>query len=1141
MIDLRALLAVAGAELRRTRRLVRYWVFVVLALLIPVASFLWHGLAIHRFVSTMAASFAMINPRYFTSSYGLTFLLVYLLGVIFLGFDVRSRDVRAGVAEVLDARPVGNLELLGGRFVGLLVASWVPLVALVVLLQLVGLAVGVTMEGASLVVLLTVEAIPALAKVIAAVFLVTLLVRNRLAAALILLAVWGVLFSTISGWIPVTLGQSPLVDVTGWTVMPFPSDLTSGMPDAMAWLHRGGQLLAGLALLLLAAVVHPRRDGRPRPRRAGIAIVGLLVGAAMVAGPYLRNARMIDRFRAYQAAHARAAEPVRFDLTEVAGTVRVDPGSRLDMDLRLTLVAQGDGPVSSLQLSLNPGFDVEAVSAGGDELRTIFREGLLEADLPQPVGPGGEPLTVSLQATGKPDPNFAYLDASRHLLDLPVSSGMIFLFGFEPVFFERGYVALMPGAHWLPSVGSALEEQGEGRAEDPFLADLTVEVPRGWRVAGPGRPRPADAPSADRRAVRFEPGAPISRAALITAPFEVYEAEVEGVALRLLVDPSHADDLAPLARGGPELVDRIGERLKEAAAIGLPYPYDGLTMVEVPNALRSYGGGWREDTTLAQPGLVLVRESGLPTARWDVRFGEDFDPGEREGGAAGAIADGVERFFSGDISGGDPRVCAARSFCDTTIGWSGPAAPALDYVTESLSAWLVAERRSYFSARMFEGTEMQETLGELLPRFFMSGGDDLAAAMIDHVSSRPGVWNALEAAPLAELNTADDPRRALDALVLKGGAMVRSLSEAFEREQLGQLLGELRERYAGRKVTRKELESTAADLGLPLDRWLEVWLDRVELPAFAVEQARVFRIGDAADGTPRYQYLVRLRNDGPVPGVVGLAPVVAQDDGGFRRLELEPHVIEAEQAVEIGSVQRAPVERLRVEPYLAENRAAFFVEPEEAPEDGDAEPWDGLRVVDYAPPPTRGVVVDDLDPGFEAVSESGEAWARVGGGEADERELDAGLPSLALGPAPSDWHRLSVDGAWGRYRHTAAVVRTGNPEVQARFSGELPRAGAWYLEVHRPAGLGRHLFNFGSGDWAELTVTVEAGGRKRETRWDAAAVQNGWSRVERFEMPAGRFRVSLAPHTEDVGLIGADAVRWVPAAPAGGEGEGETG
>ena len=80
----------------------------------------------------------MINPRFIMAGVGSFFLWVLLAAMIFLAFDVRARDARERMAEVLDARPVGNLTLLAGRLIGMVVVIWVPLLLLCLIMQGIG-------------------------------------------------------------------------------------------------------------------------------------------------------------------------------------------------------------------------------------------------------------------------------------------------------------------------------------------------------------------------------------------------------------------------------------------------------------------------------------------------------------------------------------------------------------------------------------------------------------------------------------------------------------------------------------------------------------------------------------------------------------------------------------------------------------------------------------------------------------------------------------------------------------------------------------------------------------------------------------------------------------------------------------------
>src|SRR5690606_4322106 len=139
-------------EGRHTRRLVRYWVFLSIAYLFGVGAYFYYG-TLHALFSSFSASVGMIGPRYLMFAIGLYYLTGFVLGIVFLGFDVRARDIREGIVEVLDSRPITNFELVAGRFVALFLAAWVPIVILVLLIQglgallpLLGSPVGRTVE-----------------------------------------------------------------------------------------------------------------------------------------------------------------------------------------------------------------------------------------------------------------------------------------------------------------------------------------------------------------------------------------------------------------------------------------------------------------------------------------------------------------------------------------------------------------------------------------------------------------------------------------------------------------------------------------------------------------------------------------------------------------------------------------------------------------------------------------------------------------------------------------------------------------------------------------------------------------------------------------------------------------------------------
>ena len=117
--------------------------------------------------------------------YGTWYLLIFLIGLVFLGFDIRARDVRERIVEVLDSKPFSNIELILGRFVGLLVMSWLPVALITLFLFGLGLAFDEPIEPYSLIDFAVFMAIPAFMFTLGLVFLTSILVKFRLLTVVI--------------------------------------------------------------------------------------------------------------------------------------------------------------------------------------------------------------------------------------------------------------------------------------------------------------------------------------------------------------------------------------------------------------------------------------------------------------------------------------------------------------------------------------------------------------------------------------------------------------------------------------------------------------------------------------------------------------------------------------------------------------------------------------------------------------------------------------------------------------------------------------------------------------------------------------------------------------------------------------------
>lgn len=1155
MVQIEAFLAVALAEMRAARRLVRTWLFVALAVLLGGGSYLVYA-GIHGVFSGLSSTVGAFSPRVLVSSIGMAMVMVLIVGIIFLAFDVRSRDQRERMAEVLDARPVSNLALVAGRLAGVVFILWLVVLVLLMLLQLVGVTaqaldwwVGDTLEPLSMVSFLVWDAIPALTLWGSLVVLLAVAVRNRLVVVVAALALLG-LYLWAGFETPFDLmkavGGSQAFQVTGSDVLP---DLAT--VDLVV--QRLATLSLAVAFLVLAAAWHPRRDGHSNAKRFALATA--FVGIATAGIGYLVLDVTGDRARRaeWAAAHRAVESQPRLDLERIDGRVDIEPGRRLSVDLTYTVAAIE--PLEELLFAFNPGLEVAELRLNGTSTESSHELGLLRVPLASTARPG-ERFTVEITARGIPDPSFAYLDSHIDPADAKGAARNLTLLGTEASLFDRRYVALMPGVRWLPHPGPATgSADPEHYGRDYYIVDLEVDVPDGWLVAGPGLRRDAG----DGR-FRFAPPVPVPEVALLASVFERRHLTVDGVIFELLLHPGHGDILEPLAGSAGVLEERIGELLGEARKAGLGYPYEGLSLVEVPASLRVYGGGWRMDSVQATPGIMMLREYGLPTARFDtlLKFlrqvghpvgtllaraetGEDTDA-DRE--VALAKIGLLESYFGIDFSGGNLVDGITRSVFRFQTSPRGEGAIALDYLCHELATMLIHHRQvgRYFSLRNFAATH--DTWGQLLG--VLASGDGSLSISVGASGSDPQpafVWSRALDTPLAELGPAQGGEGALDVLGLKAPALARVMVDGLGRDAVSALIAELRRRHAGSTFTIDDFNAVAEHAGADLDGLLGDWLHDASLPGFVVSDAAVARLVDGEGGEPRYQIRAYVHNGEPTPGLVRLG--AASDNVDAPNALSDPVRVNGHTSVEVGMVIDAPPGRVWVAPYLSLNRGDLLLAlPDyDATAAVDSEPWNGSRPSDWLPPPEPGIVVDDLDKGFSVVYATPEDKARYGVRSTawwmETHDIDQGLPVFDMTTPPSPgWMRTEAAGTWGRYRHAAAVAYPGTGGASARFAAELPREGRWRLDYHLPdvesgqrgppAALTiRVQEDILDQDMGDFEMTIVADATKTPVEFHAASASVGWNDLGEFTLPAGEVALLVSNRTTGAFVV-ADAVRWRP-------------
>ena len=1147
------------AEMRHSRRLARTWLFIVAGFLISLPAL--GGMAFNFYnLSGFDPFFALVNNvRYmFAAQIGGTLILVYSIGIVFLAFDAKVRDKSARMHEVLESRPIDNFGFLLGRTLGITLIATIPILITVILALIIAaltqfntaFQIGLP-QPQSLWQFILIDLLPNLFFYTAVIVFYAMLLRYRL---LVILAGIGtsVFFFYLSTAIPYEF-----IDVLTWlSSQEFPSDVAPFFTNMLTLIERLALVLLGVGLLFFAALLQPRLDGNVFLQRTSMGfgtVVLALLGFFLI---YLNSDTQSSSRETWQSAHAeldRTMPTPLLDVSKLGGSVVVKPGSNLTVAYEIEAEVIGDNGSKGMMFSFNPGYeDLKVLLNGTATTDFTFENGLLHI-APNTVFDRGSSQYVSISANGVPDGLFEYLDSGIDLYKGTIFKGLnLRLLGQANLIFDSDFVALTPDAAWYPVEGPNVHrDQITRRPRDFFELNLRVDVPSGWIVAGP-RDELTSVES-DVVSYQLNPSVSVPFVTLVADEFHRVATEIKGITFELLVHPKHTENLALFDDVGPEIRENIEMHVNRAERFGLRYPYNTLSLVEVPSSLKIFGGGWRMDTIQSQPGVLYMKELSFPTASFvkqtDFRTRTEWDEFRRREYKFALL----ESFLRNDLLGGNVFLGFVRNLFVFQTGATGPGAEALDFLTECLVNRLVVDDDGFFSAYMIADASSASqgalVMGSTQTAFLQRNPDPQVSSGKARAFTfeRNSTWESALDHPLSALPFSEDPETALKVLELKGLNLARAIIDGVGREPAGMVLRRVISEYSGKSYSYADLQRISSELDVPIDQVVGDWLNDIELPGYLVSRATVVRINDDESEFPRYLTSFHIRNGERAPGVATVKYVVnpqAEESESTSVITLQ-----GEAAIQVNLVTTEPIRDIQVQSYLSMNRQPISVRLPRVADNQkltrvETEPPAQLVPSTWIPEDRMGIIVDDLDEGFSTDNPHTQidlSWLPAFFRNfIPSPDVDHDLPVYNSGPHGVVWAREARDGAFGTYRNTTARIHglQGVGEgISAYFSTQIPNAGTWQLDYHIPvrvAGGGRRgelkKAMMGKrddvGEQGDYSLTLQFLDEEKTIEFDAAAGNYGWNNLGIFELPSAKVTIKVSQASEGDTLF-ADAIRWV--------------
>ncbi len=896
-------------------------------------------------------------------------------------------------------------------------------------------------------------------------------------------------------------------------------------------------IVVAVGLCVIAALLDSRRDVlRPHYGNVALACIGVAITGFFVHG-FILN-REFQEAQRVASTHRISSSQVSLDLTNIEGKVEIDPGIRLLVDVDLSVRAN-DQSLNSLQFSFNPGMELEHVRVDEMDRDYSFVDGLLTIALSSNESTSSA-WTVSIRGKGVPDVNFGYPDSERDYLGTPGTSlQMPKLLGVENSIFDHRFVALMPGIRWYPvplPLGIDKSVQSMQTPVDTYFVDLEIHIAnKNWKLAAPERLLLA---SEDSVQYQIQSSGEVPHFAIVASEFQSRTFESDEVEVELLIHSRHFEQTESMTAIWNLTLGFIKDRLSDLSEAGLPFPYRSLTFVEVPNHLRLVGG-YNMPFLYSQPGIVLIRESGFPTAKMDEMYERYLTFDMTDDQRQQYVTENIFFYDYTNILGGNLLSAVAEQyfpFLVTPIGWEslalnhmkrmllidtvrGPDDPntaPTDIAFVNEIAGLTAIYPSIVIDRLFRTYEQLDPTrleGRLYDRFMLSDASFTVQSM-----------------KMSELLQSDDVSLRRSAVEQRLSGTYRALVGLYGNARLQDLLDQESKRVAQHSMSHADTATNGLkDSSKSLIPLLDEWYESTHAPAFSTSGLEVVRV-EVQDAPFTHRGSFKIRNDADVTGVVEFYTdhyLDAIDTG----ICVE---VPGQTAFHINLYAEEEIVGVSVATFYSQNQGGIYIRPlrESGPDPADITEetlLPPLTEISWNPFDQDTVIVDNLDAGFQLVD-----WENRSGSRAFQSlrwfwDPPPLLPIRALGLDSFSWNELRANKTWrimaapwsdtfGRYRPTA-LATFGTKVETARFSTKMPFGGKWSLSYHFPTSYGL-VDRFGVHNFVLHDSLGE-----RQLHVDPKD-GSGWIHAGEFDLASVAVHLDLVSADPPNSLRVADAIRW---------------
>jgi hypothetical protein len=597
--------------------------------------------------------------------------------------------------------------------------------------------------------------------------------------------------------------------------------------------------------------------------------------------------------------------------------------------------------------------------------------------------------------------------------------------------------------------------------------------------------------------------------------------------------------LEAIAEDLPKTLTQLKDEFE--VILGLDYPYEKLTLVEVPIHFTSHKRLWSSAEETVQPQIVFLPEMGTLCAGADFasmdrmmqRRGRRMARGGMEVTPAQVQNSLFTRFVRSNLLGSGTQMGGFRDTAISTVTESDVEAqynlmPNYFAYTSSLAS----DRWPILHSAL--ESWLQDRISAASFRFNRSGG------MTDQERTNRLLDGHAMTDILEDENLSDDQLN--DVILAKGKYLMSAIESRIQEENFDEKLLDFIREKKFRAISEEEfLQFLFAYREFDLEPVMAAWFEESRIPAFTVGSISVFTVQDGEQ--QRYNLLLPISNISETEGIVKLGLMTRQSRSGMRGggqgWEIEETVlIPPKTTKEIGFLLDTQPLMLQMDTTIARNIPATMNLTLYERLVGEAETFfEGDRSSPYREGQSTAPnehIVDNEDPGF-AVAGAGDNKLRAAIRRLFDRSGDE-TEYLGFNPnnPPGRWTPVIQQDFYGEVLRTGHMINVGEGSNSVSWTVELPESGSYDI----------YFYNETRGQRAGAAQRGgQRGGRRRPTQeekhfivrhedgteeipFDIQESAQGWVLLGTFRLAAGPNTIEQTDKGKGAFLT-ADAVKWV--------------